>query len=266
MKINKNITPMNRWTGRFGDSVEWIVLHYTGNPCTYGPDTAKGEAQYFADEYRGASAHFFVDQSEIWQSVELQDTAWHCGDAPSKNGCRNTNSIGIEMCVLCEGGVYSIPEATMDLAAELTRYLLTLYPNAQICRHYDVTGKICPEPWVRNPVLWEIYKDKVTEDEPMTPAEKKAFEALAKKVKALESSLVSSNKNIDSLAREVAAIDERTERRYNDVRDCPKWLRPTVEKLVEDGSLKGDENGNLALTYDLARALVICDREGAFDK
>ena len=98
MKINKNITPFNRWIGRDGQKVEWIVLHYTAN--TYQPDLAKNECAAFANRYVGASAHFFVDEKEVWQSVAVEDTAWHCGDnPPPKNGCTNRNSIGIEMCV-----------------------------------------------------------------------------------------------------------------------------------------------------------------------
>ena len=40
-----------------------IVMHYTGNER----DTAKGNANYFHTGSRGASAHFFVDETSIWQ-------------------------------------------------------------------------------------------------------------------------------------------------------------------------------------------------------
>ena len=63
MKINKNITPFNRWISRDGQKVEWIVLHYTAN--TYQPDLAKNECAAFANRYVGASAHFFVDEKEV---------------------------------------------------------------------------------------------------------------------------------------------------------------------------------------------------------
>ena len=239
MKINKNLTPYNRWEGRRGDRVEWIVLHYTAN--TWQPDLAENEAKAFAAEYVGASAHFFVDQKSVWQSVAVDDTAWHCGDAPSKNGCRNTNSVGIEMCVSYKDGVYSIPAATVKRTAALVGELLKAFPEAKLCRHYDVTGKRCPEPWVREPTLWEDFLKKAEEERPMTKKEREEFDALAARVKEL-----CGQGRID-------AVD-----------DCPGWMRPTVEKLVGKGYLKGGKNGALGLTEEMGRLLVISDRAGAF--
>ena len=43
-------------------------------------------------------------------------------------------------------------DATVEAAAELTRYLMNKYgvPVSHVIRHYDVTGKICPNPYVYN--------------------------------------------------------------------------------------------------------------------
>lgn len=46
--------------------------------------------------------------------------------------------------------------------------------------------------------------------------------------------------------------------------NMPEWARPTVEKLVTKGYLKGDENG-LGLTQDMLKILVILDRKSIFD-
>lgn len=265
MKINKNITTVNRWLGRFGCSVEWIVLHYTAN--TYQPDRAKNECAAFANSYVGASAHFFVDESEIWQSVELCDTAWHCGDLkPSLNGCTNMSSIGIEMCVNYENGVYSIPDATVENTLSLVLNLLEAYPEAKICRHYDVTGKRCPMPWVDHPEEWEKFRRRVEENRPMTPSEKREFEALKAQVVALTSKVKTCVETDLAQNRDISKIDERTKVQYESLKKCPAWAKPTVAKLVERGDLKGDENGNLGLTTDLTRTLVIVDRAGGFDK
>ena len=52
---------------------------------------------------------------------------------------------------------------------------------------------------------------------------------------------------------------------YNYIDDnMPEWARPTIQKLVDKGILKGDENG-LNLTEDLMRILVINDRAGIYD-
>ena len=265
MKINKMITSVNRWCGREGHNVEWIVLHYTAN--TYQPDLAKNECAAFYDHYVGSSAHYFVDTDEIWQSVEIADTAWHCGDAESRNGCINRNSIGIEMCVVYKDGVYSIPDKTVENAAWLVCYLLEMFPDAQICRHYDVTGKRCPMPWVDNPKLWKQFQTKIYEERPMTKEEKKAFNALKGQVASLASITAANTARLDTQGGMIADLDEQAMPKYNTVEACPKWAKPTVAKLKKSGYLEGvDDKGNLALTEDLTRTLVIVDRAGGFDK
>lgn len=275
MTINKLITEVNRWEGRFGQSVEWIVLHYTAGKG----DTARGNCLYFAEAYRAASAHFFVDETSVWQSVELEDSAWHVGDAQSRNGATNLNSIGIEMCSDFKDGEYYISDPTVQNALELVWYLLELYPNAKLCRHYDVTGKRCPMPWVDDPRLWDEFYTKAEAKRPMTDLEKKAFMTLQKEVKTVKSDLKKNTTNDENLkievegweeevkkqGKELDAVDSRTEVKYNTVEECPKWLKPTIQKLVAKGYLKGDGKG-LALTYDMARILVIEDRAGVFGK
>ena len=48
--------------------------------------------------------------------------------------------------------------------------------------------------------------------------------------------------------------------------NMPEWARPTIQKLVDKGFLKGDEDGKLGLTYDLMRMLIINDRAGVYGK
>ena len=57
------------------DDIRYIVIHFTANDG----DTAKNNADYFARENISTSAHYFVDENEVWQSVRDQDIAWHCG-------------------------------------------------------------------------------------------------------------------------------------------------------------------------------------------
>jgi len=276
IKINKLLTPYNYWSGRAGYSVEWITLHYTAN--TYQPDLAKNECAAFASKYVGASAHFFVDTNSIWQSVEVTDTAWHCGDnPPSRNGCINRNSIGIEMCNVYKDGVYYIDDATVNMTVKLVCYLLEMFPNAKLCRHYDVTGKVCPQPWVNSPELWRQFQKRVEEERPMTPAERTEFNQLKtqvsdlqKMVKALGTQLTSFQTTFESFSQSVIrnlnALNDRTKAQYNTVEECPDWARPTVQKLVDKKYLRGvNAKGDLALTTDLTRTLVVIDRSGGFD-
>ena len=53
---------------------------------------------------------------------------------------------------------------------------------------------------------------------------------------------------------------------YNYVDDnMPEWARPTVQKMMDKGFLKGDENGCLGLTDELLRVFVINDRAGVYE-
>ena len=221
-------------------AINWICLHFTSG----NGDTAQNNADYFAREGGlNASAHYFVDTERIVQSVKDGDTAWHCGrerGGSYYNDCRNANSIGIEMCSIIRNGVYVIPEATMKNAAKLTRELMAKYhvPVSRVCRHYDVTHKQCPEPWVRNPQLWEKFKTMLTEKEveDMTEAQTRA------------------------IAKQEIANAENAKKVYDTVDAVPAWGKATVQKLVNKGFLQGDDKGKLALTTDLLRLLVINDR------
>lgn len=51
---------------------------------------------------------------------------------------------------------------------------------------------------------------------------------------------------------------------YNKLEDVPKWARPTIEKLMAVDIIKGDTKGNLKLSYQMLRMLVILDRSGVF--
>lgn len=170
-KINKLLTPYNFTDKNSVGRIKYIVIHYVG-----ALGGAKANCQYYAGQYIGASAHYFVGfNGEIWQSVEDADIAWHCGASSYKHGaCRNSNSIGIEMCVRKRSTAsmgatdkdWYFEDATVESAAELTRYLMDKYgvPASNVIRHYDVTGKICPNPYVYNCTqhVWDEFKKKIS--------------------------------------------------------------------------------------------------------
>ena len=235
----KQCNPNNYQKGR-SFPINWICLHFTSN----NGDTAQNNAYFFARESGlRASAHYFVDPNGVVQSVKDSDTAWHCGrerGGSYYNDCRNANSIGIEMCSVIRNGVYVIPEETMKRAAKLTRALMAKYhiPVSRVCRHYDVTRKNCPEPWIRNPQLWEKFKTMLTEKEVEDMTEQQTRNIVKQEISKAES------------AKKV----------YNSVAECPAWAKDTVQKLVNKGFLQGDDQGKLALSTDLLRLLVINDR------
>lgn len=124
--------------------IQWIVIHFTAGKG----DTAKNNADYFARcGGLNASAHFFVDENEIWQTVNLANTAWHCGSETGYyyNSCRNVNSIGIEMCSDWKNGEYVITMETQKRTVKLVQWLMEQYgiDINHVCMHYHVTHKYC---------------------------------------------------------------------------------------------------------------------------
>lgn len=74
------------------------------------------------------------------------------------------------------------------------------------------------------------------------------------------------DERLTSLEKKVEREAEHTKQKYNWTLACPEWAQATVNKLHQKGFLKGDEHGQLNLSEDMCRMLVILDRAGAFDK
>lgn len=256
LQILKNITNINFWKGRLFHKVKYIVFHYTANDG----DTAYDNTRYFKDVYRGASAHFFVDENEIWQSVEESDTAWAVGDQPSRNGATNRNSISIELCSRRDsnGNYYFLPK-TLENGIALGHKLLEKYPEAVICRHYDVTGKRCPRPFVDDEAAWEEFKNKVEEGRPMTKAEKKAME---EQFAAYEKKLTAYEKRIAKLEKDAEAT--KVSINWNahigdDVGGAE--AKAMMNDLVKHGDFKGtNKAGYYGLSKQMMRILLIIYR------
>lgn len=159
VKINRLITKVN-CTKLTNKRNMWIVIHYVG-----AVSSAKANAQYFYGINRQASANYFVDEKEIWQVVEDKDAAWHVGGAIKYyNSCRNNNSIGIELCCKKDdNGNWYFEDATIQNAIELTKELMRKYdiPLIRVTTHHLTTGKICPEPFVRDPAQWQQFIKRV---------------------------------------------------------------------------------------------------------
>jgi len=132
--------------------IKYIVIHYTANDG----DTDENNGKYFDGANRNASAHYFVDDDSVTQSVPDDYVAWHCGGGLQGSGghsfykqCTNTNSIGIEICDDIKNGVIYPSAKTIENVVALTKSLMKKYnvPASRVIRHYDVTGKTCPAYW-----------------------------------------------------------------------------------------------------------------------
>ena len=179
LPINQKLTRINFTDANNTSRIKYIVFHYFGSL-----GSAENVANYFYNTLRKASAHYCVDDTSIWQCVLDEDIAWHCGDSGigiEKGLCTNSNSIGIEVrpykmnssSMLAKDKDWYFHEKTIINTIELIQLLMKKYniPIENIVRHYDVTSKLCPRPFVGNDIniyysttgneMWQKFKSRL---------------------------------------------------------------------------------------------------------
>lgn len=155
---------------RAASTIKYLVYHYTANKT----DKAVSNANYFKNNVVKASAHYFVDDTTVYQSVPDLSVAWAVGgskysDCATTGGgtmygkITNTNSISIEMC--STNGAFT--EATLANAAELGKELMKKYNISinNVYTHFLVTGKKCPghEGWYgKSSPKWDAFKARLS--------------------------------------------------------------------------------------------------------
>ena len=154
---------------RSTSDIKYIVWHYTANDG----DSDEANGNYFNGANRNASAHYFVDDDSITQSVPDNYVAWSVGGSRYSNYAttggatlygiaKNANTLNIELCDTQKNGKYDVSTKTLENAIALTKDLMKKYniPIENVIRHFDVTGKSCPAYYVDN-TAWDNVKNKI---------------------------------------------------------------------------------------------------------
>lgn len=229
--LTKNLTAVNYERGNSGR--KYIVIHYTGNAT----DTAANNANYFKSINRGASAHYFVDKTQVVQVVDDADTSWAVGKNYGFNNlfgkCTNYNSISIEMC--SDGG--KIADETYKNTVELTRSLMKKYgiPASNVVRHWDVCSKNCPgwNGWGANgqdASIWNQFKNDIASASTVTT------------VPAVGSSNTSTSTSTSSSVKPTINFKYR-------VKAGGKWY-PEVVNLNDYAGVRGKSITDIAIGVD----------------
>ncbi|HWS42097.1 MAG TPA: peptidoglycan recognition family protein [Pseudoflavonifractor sp.] len=232
---------LDNYQGRRVQAVLYLVIHYVG---ALG-DAMQNAAYYGTTPGIKASAHYFVghaeDGADIWGSVPENCVASHCGRSDGKYKhptCRNANSIGIEMCCHQDkAGNWYFDQETIDRTVELARDIMARYgiDMDHVLRHYDVTGKICPAPFVNDASAWENFKERLVKED-MTKEETQAM--IDEAVKAVKPEV------------------------YTTIPEVPKWAQGLVQRAMGVGVIKGDGTGKLNLTAQDLKTLSMMDGAG----
>lgn len=161
-------------TGIIKKSTEYIVIHDTaGSEKTH---TALSFAQSIVSQNNNPSNtsigwHFSVGNDGIYQSLPLDEVAYHAGDGshvygdkfygsygPDCIGGGNRNGIGIESCIN-DGADYNV---TMRMLAKLVADLMIEFnlSNDRIKQHWNFSKKDCPGV-IRHAGRWQEFRNLV---------------------------------------------------------------------------------------------------------
>lgn len=153
------------------ESIKAVVVHWVGNANS----TAQANRNYFNNQTVYASSHYVVGlEGEVIQCVPDEQCAFHSGGKNytqlaktqfNDNGVMKHNdwTIGIETCHTDWDGKYD--SSTYTTFVRLTADLLGEYGlsvETGLLRHYDMTGKDCPQLFDGEENLeWEKFKSDV---------------------------------------------------------------------------------------------------------
>lgn len=182
---------------------------------------AANEIAYMKRRPEKISFHYAVDDQEVVQGIPENRSAWHAGDG--KYGDGNRCGIGVEICYSLSGGE-RFNKAEQNAAKFIAQGLHEKgWGIERVKRHYDFDGKNCPARTMANG--WSRFLDMVRVE-------------------------------LDKLNN----VEEDEEvKKFNTIAEVPDYGKATIQRLVDAGLLKGNENG-LDLSEDMLRILVILER------
>lgn len=155
---------------KWGNGKKFIAIHYLG---VVGQNN-KVEAG-------GYGAHYYIYwDGTIYQAAKHDAILWQVGTGgyytQKHPEARNSNTIGIELCVKCDGNAsnpsdpyWYFTEETQEACVQLVKKLMQDLgiPASHVLRHYDIVNKHCPAPYVNNNKYktswtWEEFKARIS--------------------------------------------------------------------------------------------------------
>ena len=211
---------------------DYIVLHHAAAiTCT----AQQVDNWHKGNGWTGIGYHFFIRKDG---SIYRGRPEWATGAHAS-----GKNSISMGVCV--EGNYETektMPQAQKTALKELLTYLKGKYPTAGIKGHREVGATGCPGkyyPFEEMKAHWNNTTNKESEELTMSQYEE--------------------------LKKEIAELKEKTGYLNYIDKNMNESYKPTIQKLVDQGRLEGNEKGELMLTTDMMRILTILDRAGVFN-
>lgn len=219
--------------------VRKLVLHSVGCP--------QPSAAVFARQWQ--TARYFAHAVLQADGTVYQVAPWDC--RLMHVGAANAYSIGVEMtepdCIRYTGGATFVCSdraravaqvtGTYNTAVALFAQLCTQFgldPNKDIISHAEASAMGIGTNHADPEHLWRQLGMGCT----MDGFRRDVAEAMAKEDR-----------------EEVPDMP-----RYDSVAEMPQWARADAQRLIDRGALRGNERGELDLSPDMLRTLIVCQR------
>lgn len=181
---------------------------------------AENEIAYMISNDLYVSFHYAIDDKKVVQGIPEDRNAWHAGDGSYGDG--NRCGIGIEICWSASGGE-RFDKAEANAAKFIAQGLHNKgWDISRVTKHQDYNGKYCPHRTLD--MGWQRFLNMVQAE-------------------------------LDAINEEEIEM-----KRYHTLAEVPAYAQPTIQKLMDAGALRGDDNGDLDLSEDMIRIFVILDR------
>ena len=238
-------------------TVERLTVHHTA-----GIATVEGLLYMFSRPERNASATYVIgNDGRIGGCI---DEEWRPWTSNSKDN--DQRAITIEVSNDVNGEPWSVGTPAWNSLIRLcvdvcVRYGIRLWwdPDSRtgsLTAHRWYAATACPGDWMydRFPIIISEVNRTVDGLYQLVAQLQQQIEDLTKRVDALEIIQKAQTEQFKPIVKAILPV-------YKSVKNMPEEYQPTIEKLVEDGSLKGTGK-SLDVSELMARIFVILDREG----
>ena len=280
-----------------------IMLHSIGCPQPNASVMAQNYNQYRPNG-QSVCVHAFVQRDgTVYQTLPWTVQAWHCG------GSANSTHIGIEMTepasivytghgaewrdldpAATEAHVRGTYAAAVELFAQLcVQFDLDPLADGVIISHAEGAARGIASAHADPTHLWRAFgltmdgfradvaaalaaKNTVEEDED-DMVRYNTIEEVPSWAQDTVRALVDAGAlggvgggnldlSMDMIRGLVVGTKYAAARnpRYETIKDVPGWAQEETQRLVDRGALLGDEHGNLDVTMDMLRTMIVCQR------
>lgn len=229
------------------NKIDCIVIHHMA-----GVLTAEQCGNIFANALRQASSNYGVDSNG---KVGLYVDESNRSLATSSPAIDN-RAVTIEVSNDRTGGNWHVSDKALAKTIELCvdickrngikKLNFTGDKNGNLLMHRYFAATACPGDYLASkfPYIANEVNKRLKGELTMTQYEE------------LKGLLTKIGKRLDKIEGEMI---------YNYIdKNMPEFAKPTIQKLVDKGILKGNEKGELGLTYDMLRMYVTNDRAGLY--